>query len=102
MSGVDPDVVSQAVVAWTGYGDTSRPARDEARVVAALGADVAANVMPSVLELENHLYESDARHVAADLPRMAELAAADFARKHPEISDEAAKALAWCYSYDYK
>jgi len=33
---------------------------------------------------------------------MAELASAEFARKHPEISAEAIRALAWCYTFDYK
>jgi hypothetical protein len=99
---VDASVVSQAVVVWTGYGDTSWPARDEARVVAVLGADLAASVMPSVLELEHDFFESGACHVAAELARMAELAVADFARKHPDVSEEATKALGWCYTYDWK
>jgi hypothetical protein len=58
--------------------------------------------MPLVRELEDDFYESDARQVAAGLPEMAELASAEFARKHPEISAEATQALAWCYTYDYK
>jgi hypothetical protein len=58
--------------------------------------------MPLVRELEDDFYESDARYVAADLPEMGQLASAEFARKHPEVSAEAIRALAWCYTFDYK
>jgi len=33
---------------------------------------------------------------------MGELAAEDCTRKHPEISDEAVEALAWCYTFAHK
>jgi hypothetical protein len=99
---VDASVVSSAIVAWSGFGETAWPARDDARVVDALGPDVASEVMPAVRELEDEFYASDARHVATDLSAMAERSSADFASKHPEISSEAVRALAWCYTYDYK
>jgi hypothetical protein len=40
--------------------------------------------------------------VAKDLVEMGAIASAQFRQKHPEISDEAIRALAWCYTYDYK
>lgn len=58
--------------------------------------------MPVVQALEDDFYESDARHTAEDLASMADLASAEFARRHPEISAKAVKALAWCYTYDYR
>jgi hypothetical protein len=33
---------------------------------------------------------------------MARQASAEFAAKHPDISAEAVKALAWCYTFDYR
>lgn len=30
------------------------------------------------------------------------LAVADFRDLHPEVGEEAVRALAWCYAYDFK
>lgn len=99
---VDVQLVAKAIIVWTGFGETSWPSRDDARVVAALGPEVASTVMPTVRSLEDDFYLSDAQHVATDLTDMAERASADFARIHPEVPDDAVRALAWCYTYDYK
>ena len=94
--------LSEAVVTWTGWGRTPGPARDERLVVEAFGADEAADLMPMIRQLEDDFYASDARFSAPDLEQMGEAAAADFQVRHPEISEAAVKALAWCYTYDYK
>lgn len=93
--------VSEAIVVWTGFGSTPMPARDEDRLVGRFGHE-AVDLLPTVLRLEDDFYSSDARHVATDLLEMADLAARDFRTRHPEISDEAVRALAWCYTFDYK
>jgi hypothetical protein len=102
MTVVDDHILGKAIVAWTGFGETSRPSRDDARVVALFGDELADAVLPKVRSLEDDFYASDARHVAPDLAEMGARASADFARIHPEIPEEAVRALAWCYTYDYK
>lgn len=52
--------------------------------------------------LEYEFYESDARHAAPGDAEMAEMAASQFRDRHPELSEEAINAFAWCYTYDYK
>ena len=99
---MDAGLLSVAVVVWTGWGETAWPARDEARLVHQYGTDGAARLMPEIRKLEPDFYASDARFVAADLKAMGDVAAADFRRMHPEISEDAVAALAWCYSFDYK
>lgn len=94
--------LSEAIVVWSGWGRTAAPARDEARVVAELGADVALDLLPQIRALEDNFYESDARWVLAGLQEMGDRAADEFRVRHPEISDEAVEALAWCYTFDYK
>jgi hypothetical protein len=53
-------------------------------------------------EPRNDFYASDARFAVADLTEMGDVAVDHFRKAHPEVSDEAVRALAWCYTYDYK
>lgn len=96
-----PQLVT-AVRAWTGWGRTMVPSRDNEQLVALLGDECAAQLLPLLKTLETDFYSSDARHVAADLQEMGTLASEDFRRKHPSIADEIVRAFAWCYTFDYK
>lgn len=100
MTTADPRV-SEAVVVWTGFGQAAAPVRDEALVERHFG-ELVLDRMPLVRMLDDEYYESDARYVATDDADMERRSAADFRALHPEVSDEAVKALAWCYSYDYR
>lgn len=99
---VDGASASRAVVIWTGYGHSSWPARDENRLVLEFGPELAADLVPRVRRLEVDFYRSDAYLTAPDLGTMAAEASEAFRALHPEISDDAVAALAWCYTYDYK
>ena len=94
--------LSAAVVIWTGWRESAWPDRDDARVVRRFGAAAATTLLPQIRQLADDFYASDARDKAADLREMGERAMARFRARHPEISDEAVHALAWCYTYDYK
>ena len=87
MSIIEADIVSAAIVAWTGRGVSSHPSRDEGRVVASPGKDGALTVPPMVFELEREFCESDARHTTADLAAMGAGAASRFGR--PTRADSA-------------
>jgi hypothetical protein len=99
---LDSELLSQAIVIWAGLGETPWPAREESRLVDRLGADVAIAVLPRIRELEKEFYTSDARFVVAGLKEMGDRAAEQFKQTHPELSEEAIEALAWCYTFDYK
>ena len=94
------ELVSAAIVAWTGHGDHDRPQRDESLVVAQFGADRAVDLMRQVSGLEADFFSSTAHQTTADLVERTSQAAREFRERHPEVSDEALNALAWCYSYD--
>lgn len=96
----DPGLVSEAILVWTGWCETSWPVRDEQRLVARFGEKIAENLLPVVRELERQFYESDAHLRAADLSAMGALAARRFRMLHPELSEDAVDALAWCYTFD--
>jgi hypothetical protein len=95
-------VIGDAVVVWTGYGSSSRPERDEQRLVERFGTESAADLLPKVRALYDDFYASDAPHTAPDLVSMGKTAASRFREMHPDIPEEPVQALAWCYTFDYK
>ena len=99
---MDPTVLSTAIIVWTGWGETNSPSRDEARLLDRFGSEVTVELLPTIRQLEDEFYASDARDVVADLKEMGDRAATQFRSKHPEISQEAIRALRWCYTFDYK
>jgi hypothetical protein len=92
----------RAVVAWTGYGKTPSPRRDEQHLAAELGAHEATSLLPQVRALEDDFYASDARDTASSLADMGQRASIDFRRLHPEVDELVVEAFAWCYTFDYK
>jgi hypothetical protein len=98
----DADVISAAMVLWTGWGESSWPSRDDDRVVSRYGEDLALALLPVLRGLATDFYASDAKDTASGLQEMGDAAAAQFRTRHPEISEAAVQALAWCYTYDHK
>lgn len=78
------------------------PRRDDVSVVSRFGAEVASEVLPAIRSLLDEFYLSDAKCTAADLLEMGNMATEEFKAKHPEVADEVLKALAWCYTFDFR
>ncbi|MCP4223227.1 MAG: hypothetical protein GY773_07800 [Actinomycetia bacterium] len=97
-----PEVVSQAIVDWTGHGRSAWPDRDPDRITQRWGPEAAAYLVPWLTRLEDDFYRSTACHTSEDLVEMGKAASAEFAERHPEISAKAVEALAWCYTFDFK
>jgi hypothetical protein len=95
---IDPELISEAIVIWTGDGRTAWPARDERLLVEHFG-DAAVDLLPRVKELARGFDESDAIHWIGDLSEATDQAESEFRSNHPELSKEAVEALAWRYSY---
>jgi hypothetical protein len=94
--------VGEAIVVWSGWGRSSWPARNDEALTNHFGRDVAAKLLPIIRELEDDFYLSDARNTASDLAEMASIASQQFMTKHPDLPEDAVRALAWCYTFDYK
>lgn len=99
---VDAVLVSEAVVVWTGKGEYSWPHRDDDRVLATYGEERALDLLPRIKALYDEFYESTARLTAPNLAATGDAAAAPFREQHPELSEAAVEALAWCYTFDFK
>jgi hypothetical protein len=102
MSQLDNETVTRAVVAWTGWGTSTTPDRQDARLVSIFGESVGLDLVQRVHQLEDDFYESDARFTVPDTKGMGDKAVADFRERHPELGVDAAEALGWCYTFDYK
>lgn len=98
----DPDLLSKALIVWTGWGHARWPSRDEHRLVEHFGGDLAAELLPELHRLESEFYDSDAHTKVADLAEMGNIAARRFRDLHPELTSDAVDALKWCYTFDHK
>jgi hypothetical protein len=98
----ESSVFAEAFLLWTAYGRDIMPRRDDALVVSRFGAEAASKLLPAIKSLMDAFYLSDAKYTAADLGEMSRMATEEFRAKHPEVEDEVLKALAWCYTFDFK
>ena len=93
-------MVGSAIVAWSGWGHAPWPLRDDRLVARRFGEQAAALLLPLLRAVVAEFYSSDARATAIDLTEMERLCVAHFSGKHPELSQDAVRALAWCYTFD--
>ena len=95
-------VFTEAFLIWTAYGRDIMPRRDDASVVTRFGDKAASKLLPEIKSMIDEFYQSDAKYTATDLVEMGKIATKEFQAKHPEITGEVLKALAWCYTFDFK
>ena len=85
-----------------GLGKGKFPVREDDHLVAEIGANEAVDLLPRIRAVEEDFYRSDAHLTAPTTELMGQLAARRFREIHPEISEDAVSALAWCYTFDFK
>jgi len=99
---VSAEHVSEAIILWTGFGVDPLPLASDERVTAHFGSEAAQALLPVVHHLAEVFYATDARHVAPNVQEMGDRAAEQFRQAHPEISEQATRALAWSYTFDFR
>jgi hypothetical protein len=102
MEEIEHSQLTKAVLIWTGWGRESWPHRDDSLVVNHFGPELAAKLLTTIKTLMDDFYSSNANLVADNLQEMGKIAAEQFRKKHPEISEEIVKVFAWCYTFDFK
>ena len=102
MNPPEASVVVEAVRVWTGWGRDIAPCRDDSLLGAHFGAELAAKLLRIVKSLEDEFYSSNARLIAIDPQEMEKISAEQFRKKHPDVAEDIVKALAWCYTFDFK
>lgn len=99
---IDPQLLSDAVLVWTGWSQDMMPRRDDALLTVHFGPKAATVLLSVIKKLENDFYTSTAKYTADNLQEMKKLASDEFRKKHSEIPTEVIKAFAWCYTFDFK
>ena len=102
MNNLNSPQLVEAVRLWTGWGQAMMPSRNDKRLTDHFGEETAAKLLPVIKSLEDDFYASNAQFIAANLQEMEKIASEQFTQKHPTVSDEIVKALAWCYTFDFK
>lgn len=102
INNADRPYLLAAVRAWTGWGKSMLPLRDEAAVKGCMGTETASRLLPILNALAEDFYSTNARYVVADIAEMGDMAAAEFKAKYPDLPEEIAEAFAWCYTFDFK
>ena len=97
----DADRLSEALVIWIGFREVPTPEVSEARLEQRFGAAEAIRLLPYLRSLLTEFYDNDVSRFTREPDEMADMAAAPFAERHPELSDEAIEALAWSYKHDF-
>jgi hypothetical protein len=101
MEEVGATKILAALTVWTGWGKSKWPLRDHEAVKLRFGSETT-RLFPILVALAADFYSTNARHVAANLSEMGEMAVAEFRRKHAELPEQIGEILAWCYTFDFK
>jgi hypothetical protein len=91
-----------AIAVWAAWGVSPMPKRSDERVIAQFGAQVAKDLLPEIKSLASDYYAPASNILGSDLSEMAKVASELFREKHPGISEEVVKILAWCFTYNFR
>lgn len=94
------DALTEAIVVWTGYGESAWPRRDDQR----LSEHVvdAERLIPLVHVAEADCWASGAHLMSGTLSELARAAELHLRAHRPELGDQAVAALVWAYTFDNK
>ncbi|MDQ1683015.1 MAG: hypothetical protein QOH99_1556 [Frankiaceae bacterium] len=97
---IDPGVLSEAIVVWTGKGGR-RPfsAGGDSRLMARFGPVATIDLLPEVRRLHDEFLAFPARSGHTNW-QAADAAAEEFRTRYPALSVPALEALRWCYAHE--
>jgi len=96
------DDKSRAVILLLGFGITSSPVIDPARLAVAFGPTLATELEAFVRQVLDDVDDVDLDWTGLSLEAAGERAA-DFAHaRYPELSDQALRAISWKVTFDWR
>jgi hypothetical protein len=99
--GLVDEMKSRAVVVYLSVGRSSFPHCDPEAVIETFGAEAAESLMPYASAVASEVLNIWTDWSTHTLDSAGEEAAAQMRQRHPELDDEAIKALGWHFSYTY-
>lgn len=94
--------LSTAIVLFLGFGSASSPRKDSARLVQEFGAAQGALYETQVLSVIDEVGDIAVDWSQHSLQSAGEMVRAEMQRRHPDLSDEALRALAWKFTFDWR
>ncbi len=98
---MDANLLSRALVIYTGRGASPYPARSVDRISEYFGIVAAAELEAEVTRLDEEFYMLEPANDES-IDAAADRAVSIFAAHHPDLTKDAIDALRWCYTYDWK
>ena len=98
---MDPKVISSAIIVFVGKGLSPFPIPSRNRVLEVFGPALGPDLNKVIDALSDEFYEVEPLPDETVI-EATERATSTFVSHHPEISEDAVKALRWSYSYDWK
>jgi hypothetical protein len=94
--------INKALILYIGYGITSYPKEDNARLVAEFGPELAPVLEIQVKSLLEELDQIKPDWNTHTLISAAKSAADELRRRHSELNEQSSKALEWIFSWWWK
>lgn len=102
--GIDAEILNRAVVVWTGFGHYAIPSHSVTRLTDEFGRTKARRLVPVLRALGQEMHSCREAELALaegrGLVAAGAIVARDLREQHPELSEEAVRALVWSYTYD--
>lgn len=97
--GAASDPINEAIVVYTGYGKSSFPRARGNDVIVRFGIEEGGILKDRILQLFEELQQPAALPEKRSRKSVTEQTMELFRPRHPELSDQAVKALAWTFSF---
>lgn len=97
-----PADLSKAIVLYLGFGTDRSPSKNRARLVDTFGSSRAEALQFLVQSLLEELSEIQVDWSVHSLHSAGEMVRAEMRSRHPDLSDAAARALAWKFTWDWR
>lgn len=97
-----PDPLSKAIVLFIGFGEAFAPDHDPTRLVREFGAAEAAILEPKVRAILDELARIEVDWSKHTLVSAEQEVLAKMHARHPDLSEEALRALGWDFTFSWR
>jgi hypothetical protein len=98
----EADQLSRAVTLFLAYGTAASPRQDDASLTREFGERKAAELRPRLVSLLSELGAIDVDWSRHELVSAGKMARAEMQARHPELSEDALRALEWKFTFDWR
>ena len=94
--------LSQAIVVYLGYGSTSYPVADSAKIVEVYGHQKGTALITDVLKLTDEVNQFKIDWSTVSLEMAGKMLRAEIHNRYPFLGDQALDAIVWKFTFDWR